>query len=374
MKRYLLAVSYLAVASSVCLGQQIDEDSPWFVRTGFGQSYVLPTNSLLATAWSRSPAIEIGRQTDGSRRWHQLYGLPSYGVGFSFASFGNGELGDPLEAYWFFSWPFVRLTDRIDLTTDFSMGASWHWHAFDQQTNPENTVIGSNLNFLFDWGFYVRTALTPRVSVYTGVDFTHRSNGEFRQPNDGVNVIGPRVALRYNFADERREPIPVLEPQPPPFQPAWKILVGGTFSRKDIAEQLAPIVRADFDASSVTFDVHRLFYKYGEIDGGAEATYDGATGAHLDSVTGGSARPGFAQRWALGVYGGYEHIISRFAVIAQIGYTVARAFDAGSSPRLYERYGWRYRVSDRVSATLAMRLIEGFNATQVEVGASYRLR
>lgn len=367
-------VLLVAASASECLAQQIEQDNPWFVRAGFTHSYVLPTNSLLRSTWSENPTIEIGRQTDGSRKWHHMYGLPAYGFGFSFASFGEERLGEPHEAYAFLSWPFARLADDIDLTTDFSMGLSWHWHPFDERSNADNTVIGSDLNFRFDWGFYVRTTLTPRVAVYSGVDFTHRSNGEYRQPNDGINVIGPRVMLRYNLGDQRNEPIPVLEPRPPPFRPSWATLVAATVSRKDLIEQHAPIVRAEFDAANVTLDVQRHFYKYGKAVGGVELAYDGSTNAHIDSTTGVPTRAAVSERWTLGVYGGYEHIIGRLGVVGEVGYVAVRTLADASSPRLYERYGWRYHVSSRVSAILAMRLIQGFDATQVEVGAAYRLR
>jgi hypothetical protein len=48
--------------------------------------------------------FEIGTQTDGSRDWHHLYGLPTYGFGVPVASFDDGiEAGRPLDAYTVFS-------------------------------------------------------------------------------------------------------------------------------------------------------------------------------------------------------------------------------------------------------------------------------
>ena len=73
------------------------------------------------------------------------------------------------------------------------------------------TVLGSNMNARIDWGFYVRYILTPQTSLYAGLDYTHRSNGGMRQPDFGINVLGPNVALRYNLAPERF-PISITEP------------------------------------------------------------------------------------------------------------------------------------------------------------------
>lgn len=362
--------------------QQIVEDAGWFVRVGFAPDYVLPTSDFLSGVnaagrpirWSPDTTIEIGRQTDGSRLWHQLYKLPAYGLGFSAASFGNArELGQPLEAYAFVSWPLFRLLDNVEVTTDFSTGLSWHWQTYDEDTNPYNTVIASNVNVRFDWGFYARYVINPRLSVYAGLDFTHRSNGEVLQPNDGINAIGPRVALRYNLDDQRRAPVLVMLPPFPRFRPAWEFVVGANAGQKSVLGQLHPLIRTTFHTADVSAAVQRHFYRYGKAGAGADVTYDGAAGARVDPSTGTLVAAGPGERWALGVYGSYEHIIARFSLIAQLGYTIARRFDQPGSLPLFERYAWQYHFTDRLSGIVGMRLIDVFNATQVEIGAVYRI-
>ena len=145
-------------------GQDV-ESSQWFTRVGFTHAFVLPPSPFLS---SETPAeerthsipamsVEFGRRTNGNRDWHHLYGLPAYGFGFSVTSFGDGlETVRPLDAYTFFSWPFVRLSERVEVTTDFGMGVSWNWKEYNQETNSYRTVLGSNVNARIDWGFYLR--------------------------------------------------------------------------------------------------------------------------------------------------------------------------------------------------------------------------
>ena len=175
---------------------QASGPSPWFTRVGFTPAYVVATNPFSTSGQAAerigsapSITVEMGRQTNGSRDWHHLYGLPAYGFGVSVASIGNG-VSRPVDAYTFFSWPFARPSERLHLTTDFGMGLSWNWKAFNPQTNSYATVLGSDLNARVDWGFYLRYIATSQTSVYGGVDFTHRSNGGTRQPDQGINVIG----------------------------------------------------------------------------------------------------------------------------------------------------------------------------------------
>src|SRR5262245_28289133 len=188
-RRCVVVFAIALISARIAYGQAPDS-SPVFTRIGFSPAYVIATNPFSVGAAANagrtvtavpSLTVEIGRQTDGSRAWHHLYGLPAYGAGVSVAEIGSG-VSRPVDAYTFFSWPFAHLSDRVHVTTDFSMGVSWNWKAFDQRTNSYAPVLGSNMNARIDWGGYLRFVMTPQTSLYAGLDFTHRSNGGMRQP------------------------------------------------------------------------------------------------------------------------------------------------------------------------------------------------
>jgi len=356
---------------------QDDGANPWFVRAGMNPAYILPTNPFLDAAnandairWAPNLTFEIGRHTDGSQTWHELYGLPSFGFGVSLVSFGDRESsGRPLEAYTFFSWPFVRLSEQVALTTDFGMGLSWRWKRWNDATREYDEVLSSNLEARIDWGFYARYKSTPRTALYAGIDFTHRSNGGMVQPNLGINVIGPKVALQYSFSDEAR-----TRPTAPagPFKPSWEIVVGGAGGVKNVVERKDPVARGDFGALNATAAAQRQFYRYGKIAAGTDLTYDGSAGARIDA-DGTRVRGGFGQRWGLGFYGGYEHVVGRFGAIVQAGATVLRADAISDAPRVYSRFGWRYRINDRLWTGLAIRAYGFHEANALEFGAGYRV-
>jgi hypothetical protein len=353
-------------------------DNLWFVRTGATSGFILPANPYMTSVsdardpirWGQDLTVEIGRQTDGGSEWHQLYGIPSYGFGFSVASFRNDvKHARPMEAYTFFSWPFLRLSDRLDLTTDFGMGMSWHWKEVDDTTESLETKLGSDLNARIDWGFYLRYASTPRITIFTGIDYTHRSNGGMVQPDRGINVIGPKVAVQYSLA---RTPSPPLVVDRPPFHPTWEFIVGGAGGVKNVIERADPLTRGDFWTLDTTAAVQRQFYRFGKIAAGTDVTYDGSLGARIDGANT-MWRADAGQRWAVGIYGGYEHIVGRFGAIVQVGEYVFRGFAASDSTRLYQRFGWRYHMSDRCWSTVAIRAIEGRKANALEFGVGYRM-
>ena len=367
-----------ALLWSAAAAAQTPENNPWFVRGGVSPAWILPTNPFSSDGTSgqidRAPSatLEVGRRTDGSSEWHELYGMPSYGFGFSLASFRNGvEHARPVEAYAFFSWPFASLTERLDLTTDFGTGVSWNWKRVNDQNGTSQIVLGSNLNARIDVGFYLRYLLSPRNMIYAGVDFTHRSNGGLVAPDLGINVIGPKVMMQYNFgAFGPGIPTPHDVGKPPPFQPVWDVIVGGAGGAKNVVEITG---RRDFGSFQATVGPQWRFYRYGRIAMGTDVTYDGSVGA-ITSAAIPPARESTNGPWALGVYTGYEHIIGRFSAFLHVGYNVARGADNPDVSRGYQRFGWRYQINDHVFGTFSIRAREIRRADALEVGAGYRLR
>lgn len=364
-------------AAATCSAQSADTGS-WFVRTGATSGYIFAENPFTGRPdrpegdipWGPDLTLEIGRQTDGTQQWHQLYGLPSYGFGVSLPSFSNSVMhAHPVEVYTFFSWPFARLSDRLDLTTDFGMGVSWRWNE-TTSTATSDTSLGSDLNARINWGFYLRYATTPRISLFAGVDYTHRSNGGMVQPNIGINVIGPKFALQYSLASTTGTRRAVQTP--PPFHPGWELIAGAAGGVKNVIERREPLTRNDYMSFNGTAALQRRFYRFGKIALGADVAYDGATGVRIGSLDARSRADG-GQRWALGLYGGYEHVVGRFGPFVEVGHTVARGFDDAGSRRLYQRFGWRYNFNPRYWTAITIRAVDGRRADALQVGVGYRI-
>jgi hypothetical protein len=353
----------------------------WFVRAGYAPVYVEASSHFVAgDNVARTMTVEIGRQTDGTRDWHRVYNYPSYGVGFYAGRFDHKEeLGHPYAAYGFFSWPFP-VSNRVQVTSDFGLGVSWNWNEFDPRANPTNTALGSDVAYHVDWGLYLRYVTTARANVYAGLNFNHWSNGATKQPNLGLASIGPKVAVRYNFAPQVTPPRARPEDLPR-FDPSWEFLIGGAGSPKETTAATNANIdvvdrRRDGGAFNVTTGIQRHFYRFGKAAAGADVAYDSSMGARVDIVGGQrvESRAPIEGRFSLGVYGGYEHVFARFSILVHYGDTVWRGYEDPDVSRFYQRYGTRFYLSDRFWTTFAVRTVKLRKANFMEVGLGYRFR
>lgn len=350
-------------------------DTSAFVRVSFEPTYVLPTTDFVRgdnragepIDWGAAIQAEVGWEVSGSEDWHHLYRFPSYGVGVSVAALGSEELGTPVDVYGFFDWPFASLSSRAELSTDLGFGVTFGWQPYDPETNPANRAIGSMTTFTIDWGLFLRYFLTHRIDVYAGVSFSHFSNGSLRAPNAGLNTLGPIVGIHYRLADRRahpdRRPTPELGSR-------WGTAIWGAGGAKsievptEVPERETIDTRQRFAIANVGATLLYRAHPMSTLRGGVDLTYDesanvGGSGADVD-------------KRGLGLYGGYQQEIGKFAVLVDLGYYVWRGSEYSLSPGAYQRLGWNYRFLGNAYTGIQVRFIDFRRADFIEWTLGYR--
>ena len=118
------------------------------------------------------------------------------GVGVARHEF-NRWLSNPISVFLFQGAPVVNLSRRLSLNYEWNLGMAFGWNAFDEETNPENKVIGSKITAYLDVDFYIRWMLSRHLDFNAGVSLSHFSNGNTAYPNMGLNTGGIRLGLAY---------------------------------------------------------------------------------------------------------------------------------------------------------------------------------
>ncbi len=154
---------------------------PNFPETGIKQSYQL----------------SIGKTNVGEQNWVSYYNLPSYGLSFSYSSFGNSkELGEEYSGLL-----FLELSpEKRNAPTwffRFAIGSSYFTQHYEAISNENNTIIGSHWNWKFQAFLYKKVKDYDQLSLRVGAGYLHSSNGHTQIPNFGMNSALISLSARF---------------------------------------------------------------------------------------------------------------------------------------------------------------------------------
>lgn len=191
--------------------EETSPEQPRFMhRIGleYRPEWIAPTNDFLAGRnraqrpidFSHSAHLRYSLQFRPGSCSDRVYGGAYQGFGVARYAFGNRrELGDPTGLYLFQGARIARLAPRLSLNYEWNFGLAFGWVPYDKNTNKFNLSVGSKLTAYLNVDFYLDWRLTRRLDLNAGVTLTHFSNGNTEIPNGGLNGIGAKVGLVYNF-------------------------------------------------------------------------------------------------------------------------------------------------------------------------------
>ncbi|WP_295935608.1 acyloxyacyl hydrolase [uncultured Alistipes sp.] len=317
----------------------------------FRPEYIAPTNPFLKgrNLAGQSPASSTmaGRPIELSLSAHlrysfrftpgscpdRVYGGVYQGIGAAYYSFGNKrELGNPVAVYLFQGARLTRISRRLSLNYEWNFGLSFGWKPYDKQTNPFNVMMGSKMNAYINVDFYFNWMLTSKLDLTAGLSMTHFSNGNTKIPNAGLNTIGMKVGLLYNFGrtdNPLNRPLQQMRPPEFPRHVSYDLVLFGSWRRKGV--EIDGKLYATPDAYGVLGFNFAAMYNFGykfraglSLDG----VYDGSANVYTEDYiveVGGSDpghqfhTPSLDKQIALGVSARGEFVMPYFTVGIGLG-------------------------------------------------------
>jgi len=298
---------------------------------------VLPTNDFLKgdnksgkpVDYFQSASLQFGIETDGRKLWQQLYGYPTWGFGFYGVNFFNPEeLGNPSAIYGFFNAPIIKRFNRWSINYEVGFGLTYNWKPFDLNTNPYQYAIGSSNTVFIDAGLNADIMLGKHFNLTAGFTFTHFSNGAMKVPNMGINLVAPRLGIKYQFKPRKD----FIVSQIPDYTNNWEyiILIAGS------SKQLAFKILDDSDTSylaetygvfTLSTGVNRQISHKVKFGIGADISFDGSYNSYINYENGKTTErlnAGTGNKLAIGFYGAFELVINKLSVIIQPGWYIYR--------------------------------------------------
>lgn len=303
--------------------------------------YVIPTHVFLEgqnmkgkpIEGSLSAHLKYSFQFRPNSLTDRIYGGVYQGIGLAYYTFGNKEeLGSPLAVYLFQGARIKSFNPRLSLNYEWNFGVSSGWKPYDYYTNSYNHIIGSKVNAYLNVNVYLNWMLSRYVDVVSGVDLTHFSNGNTKYPNGGLNTVGLKVGVVYNFNREDLSSSGLYQPHIPeyPRHISYDLVLFGSWRRKGVAfvdEQVA----SPHAYTVLGFNFNPMYnfgYKFRaglSLDG----VYDGSANVYTaDYIVGTKQeffKPPVKQQLALGISARGEYVMPYLTVGLGLGANVLHA-------------------------------------------------
>lgn len=371
-------------------GQEADSSSKSAPIISFRGSYanmwVMPTHDFIASKNATGKAISQGHnvsteiliQTNGNKEWHQLYNFPKYGFGIQSLWFPQtNEIGNPVAVYAMLEGPLHRWKNS-HLSYAYHFGFSMGWKPYDQVTNSYNYLMGGPVALYAHLGILYHQNLGKRWGAEASLGFSHASNGNLKQPNFGINLLDPRVAITYQLSDNQ----PIAKPKAlSEFNPQNEISLSMSIGTKQLnVFGTDSVSKATFGDESFTLYNWVLLYqrqvsRRSKIGAGIDFTIDPSDNAQsiVVGAKGATYPAPFNEEAKLSLLISYELSIGKLSLLLQPGFYIYRT-QYDPTPFFYQRIGVKYDLYKGIYAGASLRAVNFGQADWIEFTAGYTLK
>lgn len=148
----------------------------------------------------KSNQINIGIHTTGNKNWHKYYNYPDVGIGFYYSGLGNDHVyGKMTAVYAYAERYFFNRAGTFNISNRMAYGFSYLNKKYDINSNNFDVVIGSHLNVFLSYSVLTTLRINQQFIFKLGLGLTHTSNGNFRLPNRGLNLVTTFAGLQYSL-------------------------------------------------------------------------------------------------------------------------------------------------------------------------------
>lgn len=310
----------------------------------------------------------INKNTYGKKHWQHLYNYPDIGFSLAYFDFKTPELGEVIASTVYLDF-YLKRWRNSELIFKVGTGLGFSTNPYDREDNNKNNVIGSTITFTLQGRLGYQVKINDRFRLTPALTFSHFSNGAFKMPNKGINIISANLGFSYLLTDRSRADF-IERPShdAPPDEDDKKLRYN--FSVFAGAREIIPIGGDKYPFINAVMYVDKKVSKRSALLLGADFFYSWAVKQEVKTARGleGDDRPDFKRA---GITVGHELLVSKISLLTQFGVYVYRPFKSSGDP-VYQRYGLKYYFNERFFSGVFLRAHYGV-AQNVEWGLGIRL-
>ena len=290
----------------------------------------------LAQSHPKGFSLFLKKHTYGNRLWEQTFKYPNIGASFHYVDYQSPILGETFSAMGNIDYYLIRKRNRT-FQFQFGFGIGYSTHPYDKETNNKNIAIGSH----FTYAALIRLAYThqiaPRLDLDAGIKLSHFSNGAFKVPNKGINVVTADLGFSYDLNRQKLEYQKALNSPLVDKQMHYNITLATGIKEID------PVGSGKFSFFTLSMYASKQTTRSNEFNFGLDAFYSFATKEEIkiDRELNGES-PDFKR---LGIVGGHSLLLGKLSFLTQLGVYVYKPYK--SDKPVYQRYGFKYAFHEQ---------------------------
>lgn len=358
----------------------------------FRPSYVFPTHEFFKGANNTGKRInssfaghlKYGFKFSPDSELGRLYPYAIQGIGISYNTFFNSkEIGNPLAVYVFQTSRIATISPKLSFDYEWNFGASFGWKKFDEENNPNNTVVGSKINAYINLGFLLNWQIAANTNLKAGIGITHYSNGNTNYPNSGVNTLGASIGITRSFGGEKNEKETLNKLINPKFERyiSYDLIVyGATRKRGVFPENHDPLLApGSFGIIGLNFNPLYNFSRYFRAGLSLDMQYDESAniGRHIanDEIPSTPEnlkffRPSFLEQFSTGISVRAEIVMPIFSINLGIGKNfICKGSDTNS---FYQTFVLKTNITKNIFLHTGYQLYRFKDPNNLMLGIGYR--
>jgi hypothetical protein len=303
-----------------------------------------------AGAHPRGAEFEISKQPTDQKTWSKCNCYPRMGWTFSYFDFNTPILGRAYSASYFIE-PSFRLGSNASFFVTGGGGLSYLTRPYDSLKNPQNHTYSLPVNFFLHLGAGFNFFISDKVSVGLMGSLEHNSNGDFSQPNRGINWMAVSLGLHY-YTSTNKLPVYKRAVDKSWKKESFKVDAGIFYSPKAGYDLNENIKRKTLIGGSL--ELSKKVSQISALSIGTEIYYDGAY-ASIKKLISDSSSAVIA-----GVTFGHAFVFNRFIFSQAIGVYVHKKSETYTERYLvpfstfYHRWGLRYKLATHWYAGISL--------------------
>jgi hypothetical protein len=357
-KRNLIFL-FLFLSSFLVSAQE--KKSSYSIGGNFFNGFILnhsPRMGPLSVSYPTGFELTFTKNTYGLKNWERLYNLPDVNFSLSYLDFQNTALGFSIAGLVSMDYFFSK-KDKKQLFVNIGAGFVYTSNPYDAENNPLNIAISTPISYAVqakvghNFNFGNSFTFTPALSII------HYSNGAYKMPNEGINIIVLNAGLSYrlkkNISSELDEENLKWEVN----RNISKYLVMNTGLKSLYQDN-----PKKFSYFTFSGGISKMLTEKNAISIGSDLFLSKALQEKLKDV--GSSM----DFKTIGLAVGHELMIGKLSLVKQFGYYIYKPDILQT--KFYQRYSLRYYCTEKTFLNANLK-VHGGTADVVEWGIGWRI-